>query len=203
MATTVHERSFGDQLEGWLTGDSDKTLGGLIDLFGRRGFATMFVILLAPSALPLPTGGATNIFELVAMLIALQLVANRERLWLPERWRRASLAGSGRERFVRTLMRLVRRLERSSRPRLVFLFGHRASNAVFGMLVIAGTLGAFLAPPFSGLDTLPSLGVVILSLGVILEDAAVAAAGVVLGVVGIVLEIALWGVAAHALGDLL
>jgi hypothetical protein len=42
----------------------------------------------------------------------------------------------------------------------------RASNAVFGVLVIASSLAAFLAPPFTGLDTLPSLGVVLLSLGV-------------------------------------
>jgi hypothetical protein len=202
MAPPRQQPAFSDELEAWLTGDSDKTLGGLIDLFGRRGFATMFVILLAPSALPLPTGGATNIFELVAMLIAVQLVANRERLWLPQRWRRRSLAGAREEKFVRRLMHLVRRLERASRPRLTFLFGRPASNAVFGLAVIAGTLGAFLAPPFSGLDTLPSLGVVVLSLGVILEDAAVVIAGLLAAAAGIALEIVLWSVAADALSGI-
>ena len=47
------------------------------------------------------------------------------------------------------------------------------------------TLSAFLAPPFSGLDTLPSLGVVVIGLGVLLRDAVIAAAGAVIGAVGI------------------
>lgn len=189
---------FSDELEGWLTGSGDKTLGGLIDLFGKRGFAVFFVILLAPSALPLPTGGATNVFEAVAMLLALQLIANRDRIWLPRRWRATSMAGSTQQRFVERLMKMVRRLERSSRPRLAFVFGHRLGNVVFGMLVLGGTLGSFLAPPFSFLDTLPSLGVVVLSLGVLLEDFAVAMAGVVVGAIGVILEIVLWSVAVDA-----
>jgi hypothetical protein len=202
MPAPAGEPAFSDQLEQWLTGSSDKTLGSLLDVFGKRAFATMFVILLAPSALPLPTGGATNVFEVVAMLLALQLVANREQLWLPQRWRRVSLAGTSQERFIRALMRLVRWLERSSRPRFESLFGHRYSNVVFGLLVIGGTLGAFLAPPFSGLDTLPLMAVVLVSLGVILEDIVVVVVEVVLGVAGVVLEVLLWSVAVDTVGDL-
>jgi hypothetical protein len=47
------------------------------------------------------------------------------------------------------------------------------------------------APPFTGLDTLPALGVVILALGVLLRDFAVVAVGVALGVAGGILEIVL------------
>ena len=83
-------------------------------------------------------------------------------------------------------MRLIRRLERLSRPRLTFLFDHRLSNIVFGVLVIAGCAGAFLAPPFTGLDTLPALGVVLLSLGVLLEDFLVVVVGIVVGAAGVV-----------------
>ena len=109
-------------------------------------------------------------FEIIAVLLALQLIAGREHIWLPERWRRLELAGPRQQRFVSGLMKMIRWLERFSRPRLTFLFDHRLSNIVFGVLVIAGCAGAFLAPPFTGLDTLPALGVVLLSLGVLLED---------------------------------
>ena len=71
-------------------------------------------------------------------------------------------------------MRMIRRLERYSRPRLSFLFDHRLSNIVFGLLVIAGCVAAFFSPPFTGLDTLPALGVVLLSLAVLLKDILVA-----------------------------
>jgi hypothetical protein len=193
----------GDELERWLSSDAEKTLGGLVDLFGQKGFALMFVLLLGPSALPVPTGGVTNVLEVVAMLLALQLIIGRERMWLPRRWRKIDVAGPGQERFITTLMRLVRRLERVSRPRLTFVFGHRLSNIAFGALAIGGTLGAFLAPPFSGLDTLPSLGVVLLSLGVLLEDLAVVLVGVAAGVAGIALEILLGGAAVNLLDELL
>ena len=65
------------------------------------------------------------------------------------------------------------------------------------------SVGAFLAPPFTGLDTLPSLGVVVLSLGVMLEDVLVVAVAVVVGVAGVVLEIVLGSAALHGLGSLL
>ena len=41
---------------------------------------------------------------------------------------------------------------------------------MFGLLVIGGSAGAFFAPPFTGLDTLPALGGVLRSLGVLLKD---------------------------------
>ena len=179
------------QLRRWLDGDGDKTLDGLIELFGRGSFALLFVILLGVPALPLPTGGATHVFEAVAMLLALQLVAGREEIWLPKRWRHLQLAGPRQQKFLIGLMKLIRWPERFSRPRLTFVFEHRLTDVGFGLLVIALSLAAFLAPPFSGLDTLPSLGVVFLSLGVLLEDIIVVALGIVLGVVGIALEIIL------------
>jgi hypothetical protein len=202
LAARAEDR-FSDELERWLSSDADKTLGGLIDLFGQRSFAIMFVLLLGVPALPLPTGGATHLFEAVAMLLALQLIGNRDQIWLPRRWRGIDVAGPNQQRLTTALIKTVRGLERRSRPRLTFMFGHRLSNIAFGALVLGGSLAAFLAQPFSGLDTLPALGVVLLSLGVLLEDFLVVIVGVVVGVAGVVLEIALGSLAIDALGELL
>jgi len=160
-------------------------------------------VLLGVPALPLPTGGATHVFEIIAVLLAAQLVAGRDHIWLPMRWRNLQLAGPRQQRFLAGLMRLIRRLERISRPRLRFLFDHRLSNIVFGVLVIAGCAGAFLAPPFTGLDTLPALGVVLLSLGVLLEDFAIVAAGLIVGAAGVVLEIVLGSAAIKGISHLI
>jgi hypothetical protein len=192
-----------DELDNWLRSDGDKTLGGLIDLFGERSFAVLFLFLLGPSALPLPTGGVTQVLEVIAMLLAFQLIANRDCVWLPRRWRTVEIGGAKEARFLRALMSMVRRLERLSRPRLAFAFDHRISNVIFGALVIAGSLGAFLAVPFSGLDTLPALGVVLVSLGVLFKDFAVAVAGTVALIVGIVLELVVGRAALEGLGSLL
>ena len=191
-----------DELERWLESEGDKTLGSIIELFEEKSFALLFILLLGVSALPLPTGGATHVFEVVAMLLAVQLIAGRAEIWLPERWRRLRLAGPTQQRFINRLMKSIRWLERFSRPRARYLFDHRLSNSVFGVLALAGSLAAFLAPPFSGLDTLPSLGVVLLSIGVLLEDLAIVVIAVVVGVAGVLLEVILGRAAVHEIGKL-
>lgn len=196
MPMPVEDEKLSAELEKWLTGEGDKTVGGLVEVFRERSFAVLFVLLLAVPALPLPTGGATHVFELIAVLGALQLVAGRDEIWLPQRWRNIQLVGERRERFLRGLMKLIRRLEKISRPRLAFLFDRRASNIVFGLLVIGGSAAAFLAPPFTGLDTLPALGVVLISLSVLLKDTLVTLLGLVCLATGVALEIVL-GTAAY------
>jgi hypothetical protein len=192
-----------DDIEAWLQAEGDTTLGMLIARFGKRSFAIAFVLLLGLPALPIPTGGATHVFEIIAGLLAIELIAGRNEIWLPDRWRALDLGKGRRAQFVRMLVETIRRVERVSHPRLRVLFDHRLSNIVFGVLVIGGTAGAFFAPPFTGLDTLPALGVVLLSLGVLLEDFAVAVAGVITGAAGAVLEIVLGAAALHELGRLL
>src|SRR5436305_4210818 len=191
-----------DQLERFLQSKGEKTLGSLIELFEEKAFALVFILLMGVPALPLPTGGATHVFEIVTALLALQLIAGRDAIWLPQRWRRLQLAGPGRQKFLNGLMKMIRRLERFSKPRLRFLFNHRLSSVVFGVLVLGGTVGAFAAPPFTGLDTLPSLGVVLLSLAVLLEDVVMAALAIALGVGGVILEVVLGKAAISGIGSL-
>jgi hypothetical protein len=191
-----------EQLERWLKTEGDKTLGSLAELFEEKSFAILFVLLLGVPALPLPTGGATHVFEIIAVLLALQLITGRDQIWLPRRWRTLELAGPKQQRFIAGLMKMIRRLERLSRPRLRFLFQHRLSNIVFGLLVIGGSVGAFVAPPFTGLDTLPALGVVLLSLGVLLEDFVVVVVALAVGIAGVVLEVVLGKAAISGLGNL-
>ncbi len=205
MATRQHSDArepVSAPLKRWLDGDGKKTVDGLIELFGRGGFALLFVILLAVPALPLPTAGATHVFEAIAVLLAVQLVAGRNVIWLPKRWRHLQLAGPRQQKFLSGLMKVIRWLERFSRPRLRFLFEHRLTDVVFGLLVIALSVAAFVAPPFSGLDTLPSLGVVLLALGVLLQDAAVVVLALVVGAAGIVLEIVLGSAAVNGVSSL-
>jgi hypothetical protein len=187
----AQDEKVSDELERWLNGDGEKTVGSLIELFEEKSFALLFILLLGVSALPLPTGGATHVFEIIAMLLALQLIVGRDQIWLPQRWRTKQLAGPRQKAFITRLMKVIRWLERFSKPRFSFLFDHRLSNIVFGVLALGLTLGAFLAPPFSGLDTLPSLGVVLLSVGVLLEDFALVVIAIVIGAGGVLLEIVL------------
>jgi len=196
------DKPVSDELEEWLDGENPKTLGSLIDVFGERSFAIIFVLLMALPALPLPTGGATHVLEVITALLALELVAGRREIWLPQRWKRLELATPARRKIITALLKRIRQLERISRPRGRWLFGHRISRVVFGLVVLALTITAFLAPPFSGLDTLPSIGVVVLAVGVLLTDYVVAIAGLVVGALGIVTVIGFGSLIAKAIRGL-
>lgn len=147
----------------------------------------LFVVLLGVPALPLPTGGATHLFEAIAILLALQLMIGRDEVWMPSRWRNLPFHGEKRERFISRLVATIRWCELWSRPRGRVLLRHRMTNVVYGALVLGGSVAAFVAPPFSMLDTLPALGVVVLSLGVLFDDAIIVAVGLAVGAGGIAL----------------
>ena len=139
-AISAPATSLSDSLRDWLALPGGHTVGGLIELFEEKSFAILFVLLLGVPALPLPTGGVTHVFEVIAVLGAAQLVIGRDRIWLPQKWRRLELAGPRQQRFLAGLMKLIGRLERLSKPRFTFLFGSRLSNAVFGLIVVAGSV---------------------------------------------------------------
>lgn len=180
-----------EQLREWRDSDAEKTLGGLVDALGSGGFAIIFIILLGLPALPIPTGGITHVLEIVAMLISLQLIFGRKTVWVPARWRNVGLEEGSKARFIDGLVNTTTKLERFAKPRFRWLFGHWWSNSLYGIGVLIGALAAFLAPPFTGLDTVPALGVVVLSVGVIMEDFAFVIAGAVMIVIAPVLEITL------------
>jgi hypothetical protein len=191
-----------DLLEDWLAQEEPRTLGGLVEAFGEKSFAIAFTVLLSLPALPLPTGGVTHVFEAIAMLVALQLVIGRRSIWLPQRWRRMDLSSGTGERFTGALVRRVRWVERFSHQRWAALTRGWWSRSLFGALVFVFSLAAFLAPPFSGLDTLPALGVVVMSLGVLLADFLLVATGTLIGWAGVAAVVGLGGFIVRALDEL-
>jgi hypothetical protein len=188
---TAEEEPFSVRLEAWLKADRKKTLGDLTDRFDNESFALLFVLLLAVAALPIPTGGVTHVLEIVAMLLALELIVGRSDIWIPKRWIDRELPALGRPAFAEALLKRVRWFERFARPRGSWFLERRLTNILYGLAVFGFSLVAFFAPPFSGLDTLPALGVVVMSLGVLFGDAVIALAGVAIGGVGVALVVGL------------
>jgi hypothetical protein len=185
----MNTKPFSQRLDEWLKNDKLNTLEDLINAFAEISFAMLFLILMAIPALPLPTGGATHVFEIISMLLALELIAGARKVWLPKKWIGLNLPIRLQNSTLPFLIRIIRKVEKYSRPRFSVLISNAAADRIIGLLVFILSLFAFLAPPFSGLDTLPALGVVIISLALILEDFLLFLFGLVLGAVGIGLVI--------------
>ena len=186
---------FSVELERWLAQDQPKTIGSLTDVIAEKSLALVVMLLLFPSALPLPTGGVTHLLELAALLVTLEMIIGRRELWLPRRLNQHEFGDTVTGKAVPAIIRRVRWFERWTRPRLAALIDTRVAQSLLGVFIFVFVLGALLAPPFSGLDTLPSLGVVIVCLGIIFSDVVVVALGMLAGVAGIALVIAIGSVA--------
>ncbi len=178
---------FSEEIEAWLRAEGPKTLGGLQEVFAERAFAVTVMLLMFVPALPLPTGGISHAFELITILVAAQMVIGRRSLWLPRRWRARELGPLVTDKAIPFMIRWIRRFERLSHRRGAALLERPLAQRTAGLLLIALAVTAAVAPPFSGLDTLPGMGAVIICLGLILGDVVVVAIGAVLGVSGALL----------------
>jgi hypothetical protein len=194
---------FSDELECWLRSDEPKTLRALGDVFEEKSFAATILLLMFLPALPVPTGGVTHVFEAITVVLAAQMLIGRRTIWLPDRWARRELGATVTGRAIPFIIRWVRRVERYSRPRGAFLFQQRLMLPVFGLIFMALAVAAALAPPFSGLDTLPAMGAIAVALAIIFEDVLLLVLGFVLGTTGVVLIVTVGAALFHGIRSVL
>jgi hypothetical protein len=194
---------FSDELERWLRSDEAKTLRALGDVFEEKSFAATILLLMFLPALPVPTGGVTHVFEAITVVLAAQMLIGRRTIWLPDRWARRELGATVTGRAIPFIIRWVRRVERYSRPRGAFLFQQRLMLPVFGLIFMALAVAAALAPPFSGLDTLPAMGAIAVALAIIFEDVLLLVLGFVLGTTGVVLIVTVGAALFHGIRSVL
>ncbi len=183
--------TFSNDIEKWLKGSNKKTLANLIEVFDENSFAVVFMMLMFFPSLPIPTGGVTHFVLLpISMLLSLELIIGRDKIWLPDKAQNRPLGDLATKKVLPFLLKRIRWFERFARPRLQGMFDKKMFNRVWGVLVLLYALAAFFAPAFSGLDTLPAFGVVVMSLGYILRDGRIFLMGVASGIIGISLAVA-------------
>jgi hypothetical protein len=146
---------------------------------------TILLLMIVP-ALPLPTGGVSHVFEVITVLLAVQMVIPRRTIWLPARWRSRQLGDLTTDKAIPLITRWIRRAERISRRRGARLLQLDVSQRLIGLLLMATAVTALAAPPFSGLDTLPGLAAVTVCMGVVLGDVVLVGVGLLVEVAGAV-----------------
>ena len=172
------------------------TLGDLMDSLQGRGLAAVLGLLALPIALPMPLPGISAVFGLPMLVIALQIMLQRPRLWLPQSVRRRKL-NLKRLRAVGTkAAKWLKSLERLLRPRLVWLFTP-PFEILYGALCAWLALILFLPIPFGNM--LPSLSIFLLAIAMLEHDGVAALVGVVLSVASIAVTFAAMVAGASAL----
>src|SRR5438105_11102678 len=131
-AETGEDTPFSHELEDWLRSDGPKTIGALGDVFAEKGLAVAILLLMLLPAIPAPTGGVSHVFEVITVLLALQMVAGRTNIWLPKRFKHRELGNVLTGKALPFIVRRVRWLERFSRPRFAKLLNRRPVLRVLG-----------------------------------------------------------------------
>lgn len=189
MSEQGRKAALSAKLEKWLKSETPRTLISLSEVFAEKSFAILVLLLMATPALPIPTAGITHVFEAIVMLLSLEMIVGREAVWLPARWRNIKLSPVMIEKGLPFFLRRIRWFEKWSRPRNDWLLKSHLANRIYGFSFFILAFTAFISPPFSGLDTLPSLGAVLIALAIILEDSLFLLAGYIVGTLGIVVYI--------------
>ncbi|NQW68737.1 MAG: exopolysaccharide biosynthesis protein [Acidimicrobiaceae bacterium] len=179
-------KPFSNELEGWLKNNSHKTVGDLADFFGEKSFAVVFMLFMFIPSLPIPTGGITTFVLLpVTMVVALEMIFGLREIWIPKKARKIQLSSGLLNKGLPFMFKNIRRLEKYSRQRGALIFNTRIFRILSGLVIFILALASFIAPPFSGLDTVPSMGAVVVALSLIIEDIYLFMVGVLLGIIGI------------------
>jgi len=188
---------FSDRLAAWLKSDDNKTVGQLGEVFGDKSFAVTVLLLMFLPALPIPTGGITHVFEVIVVILGLQMILGAKTIWLPAKLRHRELGESLTDKALPLIVKRIKWFEQRSKPRGVLLLENPLFVRLLGVVLIAFSLGAMFAPPFSGLDTLPALGAVLICLGIILDDLVILCVGAVIGTVGVTLMLTIGAAVVH------
>lgn len=158
------------------------TLGDILALAGERTFGFLFVLLALPSALPVPAPGYSVPFGIVMLLLALQLVAGRNRPWLPLSWKQKAFELKQLQGFMKAGLPWLGRLESVSRPRLSYICASLPGRIVIGVAISLMSISMMIPIPLT--NTLPALGIFVTGFGLLDDDGFISIVGLTLCAMG-------------------
>ncbi|MBD0337609.1 MAG: exopolysaccharide biosynthesis protein [Cyanobacteria bacterium Co-bin13] len=162
------------------------TLQDILALAGERTFGFLFVLLSLPSALPIPAPGYSVPFGIVMFVLAVQLIAGRQRLWLPEKWQGRAFELAQVQGVMKAGLPWLKRLEALSRPRLSYICTSLPGRVVIGTAIALMSISMMI--PVPGTNTLPAIGIFITGFGLLDDDGFISLIGLVVCVLGGILS---------------
>ncbi len=172
------------------------TLVSILDIAGERIFGFLFVLLSLPSALPVPAPGYSVPFGVVMLILALQLVAGRQRPWLPDRVLKQTIALKTVQGVLKAGLPWLQKIEAVSRPRYTYICTSLPGRVVIGGAIALMSISMMIPIPLT--NTLPAIGIFVTGFGLLDDDGAISLGGLVLCAMGLMLtsSILIFGYAA-------
>jgi hypothetical protein len=158
------------------------TLADILNLTEERIFGFLMAILSLPSALPLPAPGYSTPFGIALLVLAVQLVMGRDRPWLPAKILNGSMKLETVQKFVKMGIPWVQRIEKVTKPRMAYICTSPPGRAMLGIAMALMAISMMIPIPLT--NTLPAMGIFVISFGLLEEDGLICIGGLFLCALG-------------------
>lgn len=142
----------------------DVSLGNIVEVLQGRGFNLLILLITIPFCQPVPLPGLSTPFGLVLLLFGVRIALGQEP-WLPERLMNYRIPHGTLEKLVNAALVVARRLEKLTKPRLVFFHTWRAFEIASGLAIAVNAFVFMLPLPIPFSNGLPALSMLLITLG--------------------------------------
>lgn len=153
-------------------------LGDILRLFGDRGTAFILFLVALPAALPVPAIGLSIIIALPLLFLTFQQMIGRKVIWLPEELQEHEFKTASLISTIDKATPITKKIEILTKPRLCFLTTSFASCFI-GAAGFIMSLSVLLPLPLT--NTVPSIGITGMALGILMRDGLAVIIGAVIG----------------------
>lgn len=159
------------------TDGKDASLRWILDQLHERAFGLFLLILALPCCIPF-LYGVPQIVALPLMFVSAQMLIGRKAPWLPGKLAERTVSHDGLQGLSDRAGPWLRRIEAFSRPRIGFLTRPPVDRLVGLALVM---FSASILVPLPGTNTVPGIGVVLVSMGLLQRDGVLVMLGSLIG----------------------
>ena len=164
-------------------------VGELLDTMSGRGIGFLLVAVSLLTAFLFPAGGFTAPFTLLIILLALQIMMNRSRPFLPQRVRNKNISPRIIAAIQKRGIPFLRRIERFSKPRLENLGERRLFRFLMGMVILVVALVMLM--PIPGTNAILAFTIFLMGFGLASNDGLFILSGGLLGLAAVAVVIPL------------
>jgi hypothetical protein len=164
-------------------GEGDRiTFREILTQLRHRALGFALLIFALPCSLPMPPGIPT-VCGIALVIIAVNLIAARRRLWLPSAIANKSVSRSDLKRMVDRVAPYLERLEKVCKPRLPIVTD-TVGKILIGIVILALGLVMILPIPFVG-NMPPGFAASVIAIGMTERDGLVVLIGTIASAVAI------------------
>jgi hypothetical protein len=174
-----------------VAGDGERvTFRDILTQLRHRAFGFTLLIFALPCCLPMPPGIPT-VCGIAIVIIALNLIAARQRPWLPNVIADKSVARADLQRMAVRMIPYLERLERICRPRLAIVT-EPVGKVLIGIVVLM--LGGIMILPMPFLGNMPpGFAISLIAIGLTERDGLIVLIGLLVSTAAIALaSVATW-----------